>query len=299
MHKVSIILPTYNGERYIAKAIESIICQSYENWELIIINDCSSDLTPQIVRDYAEKDARIKVFDNEHNLKLPASLNKGFNLSTGDYLTWTSDDNLFKEEAIERMVSILEQNKDIGFVFSKMDYIDEDGKNIGSTVNVDSADELYYRNIVGASFMYTREVYKAIGEYNTGKFLVEDYDYWLRIADKYRIMYIDEVLYLYRQHSGSLTETRNRQMLEAKVALYRETIAKRSVKKIILGYIYREIVIAEFATDQFKEMKKDARHMVDCGVGRSTLPAKVRISCVLGNKANIVIKNVYRKLIKT
>ena len=89
---ISIVLPVYNGEQYIDKAVESIIGQTYKNWELILVNDCSTDHTLEILEEYAGKDVRIRIINNTHNLKLPASLNVGFENAKGRYLTWTSDD---------------------------------------------------------------------------------------------------------------------------------------------------------------------------------------------------------------
>ena len=91
---ISIILPTYNGEKYLSQAIESILSQTEQDWELILVNDCSTDRTGDICQAYTLKDPRIRVIHNEGNRKLPGSLNRGFREAHGDYLTWTSDDNL-------------------------------------------------------------------------------------------------------------------------------------------------------------------------------------------------------------
>ena len=103
MPKVSIVLPTYNGEDYLRESIESVISQTFTDWELIIVNDCSTDSTPKIAEAYAAKDCRIRVIHNEKNQKLPNSLNIGFESASGDYLTWTSDDNIFHHEALIKM----------------------------------------------------------------------------------------------------------------------------------------------------------------------------------------------------
>ena len=101
---VSIVLPTYNGENFIAKAIESILKQTYTNFELIIVDDCSSDATNEIINSYAKKDARIRIIKNDVNKKLPASLNIGFDNAKGEYYTWSSDDNEYYPQAFEKMV---------------------------------------------------------------------------------------------------------------------------------------------------------------------------------------------------
>lgn len=84
MKKVSIVLPVYNGEVYLRQAIESVLAQTYENWELIIVDDCSTDGSPAIMDEYAGWDARIKVVHNKENQKLPESLNIGFRQAEGD-----------------------------------------------------------------------------------------------------------------------------------------------------------------------------------------------------------------------
>ena len=96
--KVSIVLPTYNGARYLKSSVESCLNQTHKNIELVIVDDCSTDETPDIVRSY--NDPRIRYVRNETNQRLPRSLNIGFALATGDYLTWTSDDNEFLPHSI-------------------------------------------------------------------------------------------------------------------------------------------------------------------------------------------------------
>lgn len=108
---VSIVLPTYNGEKFIRESIESVINQTYKNWELIIVNDCSTDGTLQIIEEYAQKDNRIKYITNEVNSRTAQSLNNGFKLAKGEYYTWTSDDNMYKPNAVEKMVKFLDLNQ--------------------------------------------------------------------------------------------------------------------------------------------------------------------------------------------
>ena len=127
MNKVSIVLPTYNGQDNLEKSIESIIRQTYSNWELIIVDDCSSDLTKNIAEKYVEKDKRIRVISNIENMKLPKSLNIGFQNATGEYYTWTSDDNQYKENAIDKMVNFLNNNPDCGMVYCDTTLIDSKG----------------------------------------------------------------------------------------------------------------------------------------------------------------------------
>lgn len=291
---VSIVLPTYNGERYIRESIKSVLMQTYQDWELIIIDDHSEDRTNEIIQSYADNDKRIKLYTNPYNMRLPASLNIGFSKAKGEYLTWTSDDNLFKPEALQVLMTALTDDPKIDLVFSAMDYIDNGGNLIGHTSAVSSKDEIFYKNIVGASFMYTRRAYELIGDYDVDKFLVEDYDYWLRIAKKSNIRYIDKSLYLYRLHSASLTETKNRQILEAKTALLEEELCSTNLNPSIKRNVYRELAIADLGLDRYEELRYHIKKMKEIQKDIKDLPRKVKIAYRIGKGPSLFIKRVYR-----
>ncbi|MFT4106049.1 MAG: glycosyltransferase [Lacrimispora sp.] len=214
MAKVSIVLPTFNGEKYIRESIDSILGQSFQDWELIVVDDCSSDNTAVVIREYAKKDQRIQMIQNVQNQKLPKSLNIGFKKAKGDYLTWTSDDNIFLADAIKSMVEYLDHNSKEYMVRADMYLIDEHSQIIGKSETF-LLDDLYLYNLIGACFLYRREVLSTVGDYNADLFGVEDYDYWLRIYEQYNtIGHISQPLYLYRYHTQSLSN--QKRMLIAK-----------------------------------------------------------------------------------
>lgn len=212
MEKVSIVLPTYNGERFICASIESVINQTYENWELIIVDDGSSDSTPKIIQQYAEKDSRIKVITNSINQNLPNSLNIGFKQAEGEYYTWTSDDNIYKPKAIEVMVNLLNENSNIDLVSLNYDFIDERDNYVKSFIakpQKRNIHDLVKTNNIGACFMYKKGIAEIIGDYDSEMFCAEDYDYWFRIALIGNILYRDDLnMYSYRINSKSLTATK-------------------------------------------------------------------------------------------
>lgn len=204
---ISIILPVYNGEKYLRESIDSILNQTYSNWELIIMDDCSTDNSPQIIKEYLNKDSRIHYYRNDKNLRLPNNLNKGFKLANGSYFTWTSDDNRFKKTALEKMHNAL-KNNNANFTYASCRVIDSDGNPIEYMMASDEQKkQIIGHNVVGACFMYTRSVYEDIGDYDSSFTLVEDYDYWQRIYAKYGAVVIEEILYEYRWHDGALTST--------------------------------------------------------------------------------------------
>jgi glycosyltransferase involved in cell wall biosynthesis len=202
---VSIVLPTYKRARVLPHAIRSVLAQSYTNWELIVVDDNSPDDTAQVVAGFS--DPRIRYVKNDPNLKLPRALNRGFSLARGEYLTWTSDDNLFGETAIEKMVARLRQGDcDLVYadywLFSQDDDagrpLDPQLDRLPDTVQLDKG------NHMGACFLYTRRLYEAVGDYDPELFLVEDYDFFIRAAKRFRFAHIAEPLYHFRRDDDTL-----------------------------------------------------------------------------------------------
>jgi len=211
-YKVSIVLPVYNGQKYLPRAIESILQQTYRNFELIIIDDCSTDKSHQIARNYAKTDARIRVYKNRENRKLPKSLNAGFRVATGNLFTWTSDDNILKPEAIEAMVHVFQVKPDVDFVYADMIPIDGYG-NIKSRAYLNGEiEDIYVCNPVMACFLYKKEIHQRLQGYNTKLFLCEDYDFWVRTYESgFGMYHLKKKLYYYRIHNNSLTTKKQRE----------------------------------------------------------------------------------------
>lgn len=254
---VSIVLPVYNGEKYLALAIESILAQTYSNFELILVNDCSTDSTEEIIKEYASKDERIVYLKNERNLKLPASLNRGFSAAKGRYFTWTSDDNLYMPTAIERMAQFLDQHPEAALVYCDYDEVDEDGALIRQRV-VEEPDKILYRNVVGACFLYRREAAEVAGAYDTSRFLVEDYEYWLRIYLSFSIAALHECFYQYRWHKGSLTSTRKAEVQAAVDKLhldYLPIFEKKHLRKELLFPYFEYLFRSKLISTQCRKQK--------------------------------------------
>ena len=221
MPKVSIVMPVYNGEKYLRQSIQSVLNQTFKDWELILINDCSTDSSLDIMCEFEKKHERIYVFSNVYNSKIPDSLNNGFKKARGEYFTWTSDDNIYEKDALEKMVDFLDKNVEYGLVYADMHYIDEFNKIVGEQCY--KKEDIFLYNCVGACFLYRSKIAKEIGEYDRNWFLVEDYEYWLRIRRCSQIGHIGEKLYKYRHHAQSLTETKvtqiRKKLFELRLAL--------------------------------------------------------------------------------
>ena len=201
---VSIVLPTYNGVRFLRDSIASCLAQSYRNLELIVVDDGSSADVRSVALGFS--DERIRYVRHQTNRGIAEGLNTGFRASGGRFLTWTSDDNLFAPDAIETMVRFLRRNPDVAFVFASSYKIDESGKVAAiEIIRPEPQAWLPIANRVGACFLYTREVFEAVGDYDARAFLAEDYDYWLRIGQRFRMQRLLKPLYFYRWHDESLT----------------------------------------------------------------------------------------------
>jgi glycosyltransferase involved in cell wall biosynthesis len=213
---ISIVLPTYNGERYIRQSIESIFQQTERNWELIIVDDCSTEGTTSIIHEYQKKDHRIKVITNGKNEGLPRALNIGFQNVLGEYFTWTSDDNLYKPEALYVMSEYLLHNADIDLVFCDSDVVNENLELIRDKkyVTDNRVLNLVNCNNIGACFMYKKTIADSIGIYDENMFCAEDYDYWCRIAIAGKINFLPRNLYVYREHTNSLTITKGNEAVK-------------------------------------------------------------------------------------
>jgi glycosyltransferase involved in cell wall biosynthesis len=235
---VSIVLPVYNGDDYVELAVESVLAQTYENFELIIVDDGSTDKTPQIVDKYAALDSRVKVIHQE-NRKLPRTLSRGFREARGEFFTWTSADNIMSPEFLEKFVGDIKKYNHTGMVYGNIRLIDESGnaKTDFGWYSEDAAHpenvmfpkcildlNTYANNYIGAAFMYRAVVASIVEDYSAYKYGIEDYDYWMKINELFTLRHasFDTPEYSYRMHSKSLTskdkelkitENRYRQML--------------------------------------------------------------------------------------
>ena len=141
-HRVSIGMPVYNGENFIKEAIDSILAQTFKDFELIISDNASTDGTAEICRAYATKEQRIRYYRNEHNLGAAKNYNRVFELSSGEYFRWAAHDDVLAPELIERCVEVLDQDLSVVLCYSKAGKIDQNSALVGiyddSEMKVDS-----------------------------------------------------------------------------------------------------------------------------------------------------------------
>jgi len=133
---VSVIMPSYNHEKYVSEAINSVLNQSAKDFELIIIDDCSSDSSPKIISNYESKDARIRVFIHNKNMGIAKTLNEGIDKANGKFIAFIGSDDIWVNSKLEKQLAILENNEDL-VVWSDGQIIDGNGFDTGEIAVVD------------------------------------------------------------------------------------------------------------------------------------------------------------------
>lgn len=200
----SIVLPVKNGEKYLSSAIASIVNQSLKDFELIVVNDNSTDQTSAILDTWIKRDERIRVIPSNSTKKLPGALNTGFAAARGQWFTWTSHDNILEPVFLEVFFNAL-STQGLDFAYSNYWLIDAEGKRT-RLVEVRDSKYLHYENVVGASFAYSSRLAKLVGPYDESAFMFEDYDFWVR-ASKIGLPFerIQVAPYEYRLHDSQIS----------------------------------------------------------------------------------------------
>ena len=176
-----------------------------------MVDDGSGPEVAEILRGFS--DHRLTYLRHPVNQGLPAALNTGFAHATGALLTWTSDDNIYAPTAIEEMVRVLCTFPQVDFVYADAFEIDADGR-VVAHLTTPPLETLRVKNRVGGCFLYRRKVYETLGDYDASAVLAEDYDYWLRVAQRFTMQRLFRRLYYYRYHPGSLTARCDRQRVK-------------------------------------------------------------------------------------
>jgi glycosyltransferase involved in cell wall biosynthesis len=201
---ISVILPTYNQAGYLNAALDSILNQTCSDYELIIVDDGSTDDTPRLLEQFHQPPLCTVI--RQTNQSLPVALNTGFRLARGKYLTWTSSDNILHPNMLTELQLELEANPEVGLVYADWQLIDGDG-NILREVQTPEFDRflLMRINYINACFMYRRAFQEKYGLYNPEYLHAEDWEYWWRMAQVYKMRRVPQVLYQYRTHAEGLT----------------------------------------------------------------------------------------------
>lgn len=246
---VTVLMSVYNGEKFLREAIDSILNQTFTDFEFLIINDGSTDKSVEIIESY--EDSRIRLINNEKNLKLIASLNKGISLARGKYIARMDCDDISMPNRLEKEVNFLENSLDYGLVGTYYTVIDGEGRD-QYNVSYPSSNELIklflslncplaHGSIMGRTELFKQNLYGSEESY-----AVEDYELWTRMSKVTKIHNIPEYLFKYRVYGESFSDSKTQlmynQTLEISKKLYinNKNEYKQLIKKQILEDAYTQ-----------------------------------------------------------
>ena len=240
--EISIIMPSYNHGKYIGYAIESVIKQSFHNWELIIIDDGSVDNSREIILGYAKNDHRIRFYEQK-NKGVSATTNKGIRLAKGEYIAFLDSDDAYKSNKLNQQITILKNGYD--FVFSKVLTIDGDNNEVNDSsinhwfndfreqdvFNEDAAINILERNyICKGSVILKKDIFQKFGYFDERLITAYDFHYWHKIIGKVRVKRCNNQLFLYRWHGENETIKNNQRIKLETLLIYDDYLASRLPK---------------------------------------------------------------------
>lgn len=242
---VSVLMSVYNDEKYVSMAIESILNQSFKDFEFIIINDGSTDKTMKILKEYEGKDSRIVLIDQE-NKGLTKSLNIGIKKAKGKYIARMDSDDISHPLRLQNQLEFLENNQEYGFVGTNVEKIDANGNHIEYNTTKHTNEEiqktLCTRNCFAhGSVMINKELVGKILQYDEEFKYAQDYRLWAKIAKEFKVVNLQEPLYKLRLHENSISK---------------EKIEQQSIYAGIVAYEFENDVIVD---DLESEVQKNKR----------------------------------------
>ncbi|MCX6666554.1 MAG: glycosyltransferase family A protein [Euryarchaeota archaeon] len=242
--KISVIIPTYNREKLLKETVDSILRQTFQDFELIIVDNFSVDNTENIV--YLFHDDRIRYYKHQNNGIIAVNRNFGIKKARGEFIAFCDDDDLWLPQKLEKQLLEFERDGKIGLVCTNGFSFNEHGKteSLGkSSSRYFTLNNLLIENTIAcSSVMVKKSVLTDVGIFDESReiFTGEDYELWLRVAKRYRIKYLGTPLFKYRIHTGALQKT----YVTGKITfeLYKEIFVKLLHKKIIDAKLYKRAV---------------------------------------------------------
>jgi glycosyltransferase involved in cell wall biosynthesis len=211
MSLVSVLMPVYNGEPFLSDAIESILNQSYSEFELIVIDDCSTDKTSEILGGFAQTDQRIQVFRNSSNLGLTKSLNLGLSRCGGEFIARHDADDLSEPERFECQLAFFKDHPDHGLVGTAVTRIDSHGNIIDQPIVIKEVNAVRVLTkgvnpFIHGSIMMRKSIVDMVNGYRSEFRYAQDYDLWLRISEIASVGNLSERLYRLRIHQAGISK---------------------------------------------------------------------------------------------
>lgn len=244
---ISVIMPTYNRANIILQAIDSVIQQTYNNWELIIVNDGSTDNTKEVIKHYLS-DKRVKAISKE-NGGINSARNAGLDISSGNFIAFLDDDDIWTKGKLEEQIKIFlnPQNKNVGLVYSdSMYFFNNINDNIKRKFTNYFPELTPYELLMTVNFicfsstMLKRECFEHSGKFDTSFKTCADWEFLLRVLDKYKIYRIEKCLVYYRVHKDNISKNDRLMALnEMKLIKTYSTINKKVYSRAMWSFYKR------------------------------------------------------------
>jgi glycosyltransferase involved in cell wall biosynthesis len=296
---ISVIIPTYNRADLIPKAIQSVLDQTYQNWELIIVDNYSDDDTKEVIDSF--RDPRISMLLIPRTGSVAASRNMGVHNAKGEWIAFLDSDDWWFPTKLSTVCEVIQRNPDLIYHDLQIVTGPNDAKSHKKTKSRILKDPLYLdlllngNDISLSSVVVRKDIFLKVGGMNESPdfFAVEDYDTWLRIAQiTNRFKYINKVLGAYRLHDGNIGKINNFQYLSNALASHLELINPRQLRRFQSFYIY-QIARSRYKSKDFSETKRDLIFVLKFGRLEYVFKALIMlISSVL--RRRMIPKNNFR-----
>jgi glycosyltransferase involved in cell wall biosynthesis len=246
--KVSVIMPVYNGEKYLREAVESILMQSIEDFEFIIVDDSSTDKSPEILNGYLQRDHRIKMIRNIQNIGLTRSLNRAIKEAKGEYIARMDADDIAMKQRLEKQVEFMEVNPDVLLLGTAYDEIDEYG-NIGGTKIFPTSDRLLrevlikYNPFFHASVIIRTSALKKAGLYNEDIPRAQDYELWFRLSGSGKIGNLSDRLMKRRYDRENISIMHENEQLKWAIKIRKDAIRNGLYSPRHYTYLIRPYIV--------------------------------------------------------
>lgn len=244
--RVTVFIPVYNSQAYVGAAIDSVLAQTYRDFELLIIDDGSTDGTPSILAEYAKRDSRVRIVTQAENIGQPQTRNHGLDLARSELIAFLDADDMCAPQRLERQVAYLDTHSDIDGVGSWMAWIDEQGKFSckGLYKLPLDADDIACRTLfecpLAQGTMMLRKVAFSGYRYDNDFIVSEDYELWARMIATRRFANLPEALSYYRYHDTQATTTQNHAQKAFNLTIYGRQVAALGLQHDANDLIHHE-----------------------------------------------------------
>lgn len=245
--RVTIFIPTYNASRFIYETILSALNQEYDFFEILVVDDCSSDNTIKIINEF--QDCRIKILKNQKNMGRPFTRNRGIESARGEFIAVLDADDIAEPDRLKIQIDFLEKNPDYAAVGSYANFIDESGNIIYLCKLPQSSSEiqkhiLQYNCFIHSSVTFRKSILENVGGYNLNYPYAQDYELFLRLSENYKLFNIDKPLIKYRFHPDQVSQHKlkfqrklaNQARLESYHRRIQNSTLSKDIKKPDIGF---------------------------------------------------------------